>query len=109
VQLETVKLEENNESEIYLEGIEFPQSLIKQVFLNEDDSNGVLSLGTSDLKITYKQVSTIYRKRSKVEEYHKSLKQNVSLSKSPTKTVDSQANYLFESLVEICEIGGSQA
>ena len=54
VQLKKVNLEENNESEIYLEGVEFPLSLIKQVFVNEDDSIGVLSLGTSDLKITYK-------------------------------------------------------
>jgi hypothetical protein len=98
VRLETVDLEENSKREIYLEGVEFPLSLIKQVFVNEDDSIGVLYLVTSDLKITYKQITTIYRKRWKVEEYHKSLKQNVSLSKSPTKTVDSQANHFFASL-----------
>ena len=98
VQLETVNLEENSKREIYLEGVEFPLSLSKQVFVNEDDSIGVLYLVTSDLKITYKQITTIYRKRWKVEEYHKSLKQNVSLSKSPTKTLDSQANHFFASL-----------
>lgn len=98
VQLETVNLEENSKKEIYLEGVEFPLSLTKQVFVNEDDSIGVLYLVTSDLKITYKQITTIYRKRWKVEEYHKSLKQNVSLCKSPTKTVDSQANHFFAAL-----------
>ncbi|MCA6597584.1 MAG: hypothetical protein IM516_07375 [Pseudanabaena sp. M158S2SP1A06QC] len=66
--------------------------------MNEDDSIGVLYLVTSDLTITYKQITTIYRKRWKVKEYHKSLKQNVSLSKSPTKTVDSQAHHFFASL-----------
>ena len=98
VKLEAVDLEENSKKEIYLEGVEFSLSLIKQVFVNEDDSIGVLYLVTSDLKITYKQITTIYRKRWKVEEYHKSLKQNVSLSKSPTRTVDSQANHFFAAL-----------
>ena len=98
VQLEAVNLEKNSKKEIYLEGVKFPLSLIKQVFVNEDDSIGVLYLVTSDLTITYKQITTIYRKRWKVEEYHKSLKQNVSLSKSPTRTIDSQANHFFASL-----------
>ena len=98
VKLEAVNLEENDKKEIYLEGVEFPLSLIKQVFVNEDDSIGVLYLVTSDLTITYKQITAIYRKRWKVEEYHKSLKQNVSLSKSPTRTVDSQANHFFAAL-----------
>jgi hypothetical protein len=96
--LEAVNLEENDKKEIYLEGVEFPLSLIKQVFVNEDDSIGVLYLVTSDLTITYKQIIAIYRKRWKAEEYHKSLKQNVSLSKSPTRTVDSQANHFFAAL-----------
>lgn len=98
VQLEAVNLEKNSKKEIYLEGVEFPLSLIKQVFVNEDDSIGVLYLVTSHLTITYKQITTIYRKRWKVEEYHKSLKQNVSLSKSPTRTIDSQSNHFFASL-----------
>jgi hypothetical protein len=33
-----------------------------------------------------------------VEEYHKSLKQNASLEKSPTHTVCTQTNHLFASL-----------
>jgi len=33
-----------------------------------------------------------------VEPYHKSLEQNASLSKSPTKTVTTQSNHLFASL-----------
>jgi Transposase DDE domain len=104
VPLETVDLEENGKREIYIEGIEFPLSLIKQVFANEYDSIGVLYLVNSDLKITYKQITTIYRKRWKVEKYQKSLKQNVSLSKSPTKTVDSQANHFFASLWEYVKL-----
>jgi hypothetical protein len=34
----------------------------------------------------------------RVEPYHKSLKQNASLSLSPTKTITNQTNHLFASL-----------
>jgi hypothetical protein len=34
-----------------------------------------------------------------VEEYHQSLKQNTSLAKSPARTVTTQSNHLFASLV----------
>ena len=33
------------------------------------------------------ELDTIYQRRWKVEEYHKSLKSNASLAKSPTKTI----------------------
>ena len=33
-----------------------------------------------------------------MEEFHKSLKQNASLGKSPTKTVRTQSNHFFASL-----------
>jgi len=36
-------------------------------------------LVTSDLTLNAEQIMTIYQKRWKVEEYHRSLKQNVSL------------------------------
>jgi hypothetical protein len=34
-----------------------------------------------------------------VEEYHKSLKQNTALAKSPTRTVKTQTSHLFASLL----------
>ena len=34
-----------------------------------------------------------------MEEYHKSLKQNTSMGKSPTKTVETQANHFFSSIL----------
>ena len=37
-------------------------------------------------------------RRWNVEPYHKSLKQNASLSKSPTKTVTTQSNHIFASI-----------
>ncbi len=98
VKLEEVNLELDSKIKIYLEGVTFPLSLIKQVFVNEDGSTAILYLVTSNLKLTHARITTIYRKRWKIEEFHKSLKQNVSLCKSPTKTVDSQANHFFAAL-----------
>ena len=83
---------------IYLEGVDFLLHLVKQVFTNGDGSIGILYLVTSDLELTYDDITTIYQKRWNVETYHKSLKQNASLSKSPTKTVITQSNHLFASM-----------
>ena len=44
-------------------------------------------------------MTIIYQKRWKIEEYHKSLKQNTSMGKSPTKTIDTQANHFFSSIL----------
>lgn len=83
---------------IYLEGVDFALHLVKQVFTNGDGSIGILYLVTSDLDLSYDDITTIYGKRWNVEPYHKSLKQNASLSKSPTRTVTTQSNHLFASL-----------
>lgn len=83
---------------IYLEEVDFPLQLVKQVFTNGDGSVGILYLVTSDLELPYDGITTIYGKRWNVEPYHKSLKQNASLSLSPTKTVTTQSNHLFASL-----------
>lgn len=84
--------------ELYLEGVEFPLLFAKQRFTNEDGSTGTLYLVSSDLTLTYRTLTTIYQKRWKVEEYHRSLKQNASLAKSPTKTVVTQTNHFFAAL-----------
>lgn len=96
--VETLSIEENTEREIYLEGVEFPLTLVKQVFTNEDDSTGILYLITSDTTLASDRIKTIYQRRWNVEEYHKSLKQNVSLSKSPTQTKRTQTNHFFAAL-----------
>nr|WP_157816135.1 transposase [Spirosoma pollinicola] len=44
------------------------------------------------------QLLTTYQKRWGIEEYHKSLKQNASLEKSPTRTHRTQINHLFASI-----------
>jgi len=46
----------------------------------------------------------IYQKRWRIEEYHKSIKQNTSLEKSPTKVVRSQRNHIFASIIAYCKL-----
>ena len=92
-------LEPGTVREVYVEQVEFPLLLVKQVFKNEEDgSEGVLYLVSSDLTLDYERLTTIYQKRWKVEEYHKSLKSNASLAKSPTKTIRTQSNHVFASI-----------
>ncbi len=94
----TLEIQANTELEIYLEAVDFPLTLVKQVFTNEDGSIGILYLISSDRTLNYDQVTTIYQKRWNVECYHKSLKQNVSLAKSPTQTEKTQTNHFFAAL-----------
>jgi DDE superfamily endonuclease len=85
--------------EIWLEDLDFPLLLVKQVFKNEDDTVGELYLACSDLNLSYGQVTTIYKKRWGVEEYHKSIKSNAGFAKSPTHTVRTQCNHFMLSVL----------
>ena len=84
MRIDELELEADTVTTIYLESVDFPLLLVKQVFTNGDGSVGILYLVASDLKLTYDQITTIYQRRWNVETYHKSLKQNASLSKSTT-------------------------
>ena len=89
---------------VYLKGVEFPLLLTKQVFINKDGSTGTLYLVASDTSLTYFQITTIYQKRWNVEVFHKSLKQNTALEKSPTKTVRSQSNHIFAAMIAFIKL-----
>lgn len=98
VRVDGVPLQPGEAQVVYLEGMDFPLALCKQLFVNEDGSQVAQYLVCSDVQLTSDQITTIYSKRWNVEEYHKSLKQNASLEKSPTHTVCTQTNHLFASL-----------
>ena len=97
-QVGSLELEPGTVREVYVEQVGFPLVLVKRVFKNEDGTEGVLYLVSSDVTLDYERITTIYQRRWKVEEYHKSLKVNASLAKSPTKTVRTQSNHCFASL-----------
>ncbi len=106
VTVSSLELKEDTVYKIYLEDVPFELSLIKQVaydsvsgvFKNEDGSEGVLYLVTSDKALTYKQITELYQRRWKIEVYHKSLKKNASLCKSPARMVRTQSNHIFASI-----------
>jgi hypothetical protein len=96
--IENLEIPKDTTKTIYLESIPFPILLVRQDFKNKDGSTGVRYLVTSDLTLDTTQIIAIYQKRWKVEEYHRSLKQNVSLAKSPTRTETTQTNHFVASL-----------
>ena len=96
--VQMLPLEHGKAQEVYLEQVGFPLLLVKQVFTNKDDSQGLLYLVSSDMTLDGDQMMGLYQKRWQVEEYHKSLKQNASLACSPTRTQRTQTNHFFLSL-----------
>ena len=89
---------------LYLEGVAFPVLVARQVFTNEDGSESILYLCSSDLSLSAASLSSIYQKRWKVEEYHTSLKSNASFAKSPTKLPHTQGNHFFASIVAFVKL-----
>jgi hypothetical protein len=98
VAVPALDLPEGDTREIRLEDVAFPLLLAKQVFINEDGSQGTLYLAAGDLTLTYGRLTGLYQKRFGVEVYHKSLKQNASVEKSPTRAETTQQNHFFASL-----------
>jgi hypothetical protein len=79
----------------WLKGYAKEVLVVRQVFTNKDGSTGKLHLASSDLKCGYDDITTTYKKRWQVEVFHKSLKSNASLAKSPTRTLRTQSNHVF--------------
>lgn len=74
----------------WLKGFDEEVLLVRRVFTNKDGSTATLNLVCSDLSCDGEHVATLYQKRWKVEEFHKSLKSNAGLAKSPTRTITTQ-------------------
>jgi len=98
VRVDSIAMEEKQVRTIWLESLDFPLAFAKQVFKNEDGSIGTLYLVSNNNDLSYEPITTLYKKRWNVECYHKSLKQNASLEKSPTKTPQTQINHFFLAL-----------
>lgn len=84
---------------VFLKDLKIPVLLWKQVFINKDGSTGEMYLVTNNLKLLSDDFETLYKKRWSVEEYHKSIKQNTGIEKSPTRTKITQQNHLFASIL----------
>jgi hypothetical protein len=102
--LDDLVLQENTPTKVWLKDIEMQLLLIKQVFRNKDGSIGIRYLVSNDLSLTSNDFKNIYQKRWSVEEYHKSLKQNTCVTKSPTRTVKTQCNHIFASIMSYIKL-----
>jgi hypothetical protein len=97
--LDKLSLQPEQPVKVWIKDLEIPVLLCKFVFTNKDGSTGEQYLVSNDLELSAEEFQTLYKKRWGVEEYHKSLKQNASLAKSPTRTVTTQTAHLFASLL----------
>ena len=96
--VDKLDIPDNTPVKVWLKDLEIPLLLTKQVFKNKN-STGVRFLVSNDFGLSDDDFTTLYKKRWGVEEYHKSLKQNAAIAKSPTRTVRTQSNHLFASIL----------
>ena len=81
---------------VYLKGCSNPVRLSRLYVKNGTNFHSTDSyLITNDTNLNIITLSEIYQKRWIVEEFHKSIKQNLKIEKSPTKTVVPQLNHIF--------------
>ena len=104
VRVDSLVLSDKESVRGWLKGFEKEVLLVRRVFTNKDGSSGELTLVCSDTTLDGDHVSTIYQKRWKVEEFHKSLKSNAALAKSPTKTIKTQANHVFMAIYSVFKL-----
>jgi hypothetical protein len=88
----------------WVKGLEFPVLLHRQIFTNKDESTGILYLITNDLELTKDNIEMIYKKRWKVEVFHKNIKSNTALAKSPARAIRTQSNHIFMSLYAAAQL-----
>nr|WP_238397478.1 hypothetical protein [Piscirickettsia salmonis] len=60
--------------------------------------------GISPSAIDGQPILDTYKKRWSIEEFHKSIKQNSSFEKSPTRIVTSQLNHIYYSILGFCRL-----
>jgi len=104
VRMDTLELSDKQAVRGWLKGYGNEVLLVRQVFTNKDGSTGLLNLVCSDLTCDGDSVATLYKNRWKVEVFHKSLKSNAALAKSPTRRVTTQNNHVFMSIYAVFKL-----
>lgn len=102
--LKSLSVKDGEKRVVWLKDLAFPVALITKIFKNEDGSTGTLHIVTNNLDSDADRIYEVYQKRWRIEEYHKSIKQNTSLEKSPTKVARSQRNHIFASIIAYCKL-----
>jgi len=104
VRIDTLELSDKQVVRGWLKGYADEVLLVRQVFTNKDGSTGLLNLVCSDLTCNGDMIATIYQKRWKVEVFHKSLKSNAALAKSPTRRITTQNNHVFMAIYAVFKL-----
>src|SRR5258708_33613825 len=102
--VDALNIQEGKAQHIYIKELPFPVQLVKQIFKNKDGSTEVIYLVSSDLTVEAEAITMVYQKRWPIEEYHKSIKSNTNLAKSPTRTIRTQQNHFFASIYAYCKL-----
>lgn len=102
--VDTADLPENQSVQGYMKGYPDKVLFIRQVFTNKDGSTGELYLVCTDTQASSQDIITTYQRRWEVEVFHKSLKQNANLAKSPTRTKRTQHNHVFLSIYAVFKL-----
>jgi len=102
--LDALSLKDGEKRIVCLKDCSFSVALICKIFKNEDGSTGTPYLVTNDPESSADRIYDVYKKRWRIEEYHKSIKQNASLEKSPTKVERSQRNHIFAVIIAYCKL-----
>jgi hypothetical protein len=61
---------------------------------------------SNDIELDKASMEAIYQKRWKVEVFHKNIKSNTGLAKSPAKKEKTQSNHIFMSLLATAKLEG---
>jgi Transposase DDE domain len=96
INIKSLNIADNTPTLVWFKDMNFPVLVTKQVFKNEDNQQvGVRFLVSNDLSLSHDDFVQLYKKRWSIEEYHKSLKQNACIAKSPTRTLTTQTNHIY--------------
>jgi len=104
IKISTLELLDKESIRGYIKGYDKEVIIVGRIFTNKDGSIGKLNLICSDTRLDGDKISIIYEKRWKVEEFFKSLKHNVDLAKSPTKTIRTQSNHIYLSILSFFKL-----
>ncbi len=99
-----IALEDKQAVRGWLKGYPHEVLIVRRIFTNKDGSTATVNLVCSDLTLAGEKVAAIYQKRWKVEEFHKSLKSNAGLAKSPTRTPTTQNNHIFMAIMAVFKL-----
>jgi uncharacterized pyridoxamine 5'-phosphate oxidase family protein len=72
---------------VYMGSVKQGVVICRDIYINKDRSQGELLLLSTDVNQTFQQIITSCQKRWEVEDYPKSLKNNISLEASPAHSM----------------------